>query len=90
MILSSTSFERSLTITELLEIKLSLNKLGYFDNIEYYTLNSIYEMVKVYENYINKNDGTDISFPGYFLGKDAKVKAKHAKDEARKRSKKRK
>ena len=68
-----------------MEIKLSLNKLGRFDNIENYTLKSIYEMIKVYEEYIKKNDGVDISFPGFFLGKDAKIKAKHARDESRKK-----
>lgn len=48
-------------------------------------------MIKVYEKYIEKNDGTDISFPGYFLGKDAKIKAKHAREDAKKsRSRKRK
>lgn len=71
-----------------MEIKLSLNKLGRFDNIENYTLRSIYEMIKVYEEYIKKNDGVDISFPGFFLGKDAKIKAKHARDESRKKKSK--
>jgi hypothetical protein len=86
MNLSSISFEKSLDITNLLQIKLSLNKLGGFDNIEHYTLKSIYEMQKVYEKYVDDNDGLDISFPGFLVGKNAKTKAKHKQDESRRKS----
>lgn len=41
-------------------------------------------MLKIYEKYIEDNDGTDVAFPGYFLGKNAKIKAKHQKDKAKK------
>lgn len=44
-------------------------------------------MMKVYEKYIEDNDGMDISFPGFFVGKDAQAKAKHAKEEREKKAK---
>lgn len=47
-------------------------------------------MMKVYESYISDNDGTDISFPGYFLGKDAHTKAKHAKEDRARKARKNK
>lgn len=45
-------------------------------------------MMEVYEKYVEDNDGVDIQFPGYFLGKNAKVKAKHARDRATREAKK--
>ena len=68
-----------------MKIKLSLNKLARFDNIEYYSLSTVYQMMKTYEDYVKDNDGMDISFPGFFIGKDAQSKAKHAKEERKKK-----
>lgn len=55
-----------------------------------YTLKSIYEMQKVYEKYVDDNDGIDISFPSFIVGKNAKAKAKHKQDEARAKAKRNK
>lgn len=41
--------------------------------------------MEIYEKYIEDNEGVDIQFPGYFLGKNAKIKAKHAKEKATKK-----
>jgi hypothetical protein len=43
-------------------------------------------MQKVYEKYVDDNDGLDISFPGFLVGKNAKTKAKHKQDESRRKS----
>lgn len=35
-------------------------------------MSSIYKMIKVYTDYIDKNEGTDVEFPGFKFGKHAK------------------
>lgn len=90
MISSSTSFERSLDLTQLIKIKFSLNKLGRIDNIEKYSINVISELYKAYESYIDGNDGQDVEFPGFFFGKDAKIKAEHRKRDKKLKSRKKK
>lgn len=37
-------------------------------------------MSSVYEKYVDDNDGSDIDFPGFLVGKNSKVKAKHMSD----------
>lgn len=41
-------------------------------------------MMEEYNKYVEDNDGRDVSFPGFYLGKNAKVKASHRKRDKKK------
>ena len=65
-----------------MDLKFYLNKFVKVDNIEGYTLKTIKELQKCYENYLEKTDGTDPDFPMItFGGKNGggkKVKGRNA------------
>ena len=46
-----------------MDLKLYLNKFLKVDNIEYYTLESLYSLRKCYDNFIEKSKGKDPDFP---------------------------
>lgn len=48
-----------------MKIKFNLNKYCKLDNIEKYSMDTIREMQKVYEEYLKDTDGVDIDFPGF-------------------------
>lgn len=54
----------SLKTTNLLHLKLYLNKYAKYDNIDNYTLSSLREMESEYREYLKNNKGYDVSFPG--------------------------
>ena len=58
-----------------MDLKFYLNKFIKVDNIEHYTLKSLKEIQKCYEDYLEKTDGSDPDFPMMtFGGKGQKVK----------------
>ena len=51
-----------------MDLKFYLNKFLKVDNIEHYTLNSLYKLKKVYDDFLDKSEGVDPDFPGMILG----------------------
>ena len=58
-----------------MELKFYLNKFLKVDNIEGYTLSSLYELKKVYDKFTDKTEGFDPDFPMVSVG-DKKGKGK--------------
>ena len=51
-----------------MDLKFYFNKFLKVDNIEGYTLHSLMELKKVYENFKEKTEGLDPDFPGITFG----------------------
>lgn len=51
-----------------MDLKFYLNKFLKADNIEHYTLDSLYKLKKVYDDFLDKSEGIDPDFPGMTLG----------------------
>lgn len=51
-----------------MDLKFYLNKFLKVDNIEGYTLKSLMELKKVYEDFKEKTEGLDPDFPGISFG----------------------
>lgn len=58
-----------------MDLKFYLNKFLKIDNIEHYPLGSIYQLRKLYDDFLEKTEGLDPDFPMIdFGGKGQKVK----------------
>lgn len=51
-----------------MDLKFYLNKFLKVDNIEHYTLDSLYKLKKIYDDFLDKSEGVDPDFPGMILG----------------------
>ena len=63
-----------------MDLKFFLNKFAKVDNIENYTLKYLFELRKLYENYLESTDGQDPDFPMISFGgnKGKKVNGSNA------------
>lgn len=48
-----------------MKLKLNLNKLCKLDNIEDYSMDTIHEMQKAYQDYLDESEGVDIEYPEF-------------------------
>lgn len=55
-----------------MELKFYLNKIIKVDNIENYTLETIHQLVSVYDKFLEKSEGMDPDFPMVNFGGEAK------------------
>jgi hypothetical protein len=62
-----------------MDLKFFLNKFAKVDNIENYTLKYLFELRKLYSDYLESTDGQDPDFPMINFGnKGGKVKGSNA------------
>lgn len=69
-----------------MDLKFYLNKFVKVDNIEGYSLKALTEIKKLYEEYLDKTDGSDPDFPMITFGgekgkRGKKVKGRNAASE---------
>lgn len=60
----SISFETSVSIAQLADLKFYLNKIVKIDNIEGYTLKLLYQLKSKYDKFLDDSEGIDPDFPG--------------------------
>ena len=67
-----TSFEKSVSIAQLMGIKFYLNKFARLDNLEGYSLGTVLELNKEYNKFLEDSGGLDPDFPGIDFGGQGK------------------